>query len=138
MGTDSPLGDPPGASRFFLTDGGGGNAPSRIMVTFDKNLRADTVNERTIQVMMFPDNALPNALVAGTVTYDDTTKSAQFKPSQPFLAGVTTNGFRYELTVHGTGQNPILDADGLALDGNGDGIPGGNKVSQFNIFFVIG
>ena len=39
----------------------------------------------------------------------------------------------YTLTVVGDGPNPILDVDGLALDGNGDGTPGGNFTSTFTV-----
>jgi hypothetical protein len=44
----------------------------------------------------------------------------------------------YTLTVFGAEPNRILDVDDLALDGDGDGSPGGNFTSTFTVIHVIG
>jgi hypothetical protein len=43
----------------------------------------------------------------------------------------------YTLTVFGTGPNRILDVDGLALDGDGNGSPGGNFTSTFTLVLIV-
>ena len=127
--------DPTDGAEFILTPSGGGG-PSRVLITFDKKLSAITVNQQTIQVMMFPDTGEPNAPVAGDVAYSETTSSAEFRPNQPFRGG-SGQGFRYEVTARGDAPEPILDTDGLALDGDNNGSPGGNFKSTFKVFAPI-
>jgi hypothetical protein len=44
-----------------------------------------------------------------------------------------TRAGTYQITLVGSGPTPIVDADDLALDGNDDGNPGGNFISQFTV-----
>jgi hypothetical protein len=44
----------------------------------------------------------------------------------------------YRVSVRGDGLNPIVDVDDLVLDGDADGSPGGNFVSQFTVFSPVG
>ncbi|MEB2364060.1 MAG: Ig-like domain-containing protein [Bryobacteraceae bacterium] len=115
--------NPPPNSRFTS----GAAVPAAVVITFSKNLQAQTVNTDTVQVLRFLPNQ-PAVFVSGQVTYDDGNRVARFTPAAPF----TQNGI-YQVNVAGSGPNPIEDADNLALDGNDDGLPGGNFVSQFTI-----
>lgn len=129
--------DPADRKVFRVIEGGlGDKPPSRIVITFDRSLDANTANNQAVQVIMFPDNGQPNAPVAGTVTYDEASNSVEFAPNQPFQWGVIS-GFRYQITVRGDGPDPVLDVDGLALDGDGDGKSGGNFVADFTILFIV-
>jgi hypothetical protein len=95
--------------------------PSKIVVTFTKQLAGSTVNAQTLTVVG------PISGGNGTVTYDPATMTATFTPNGFFDDG------HYVVTLVGTGGSPILDVDGLALDGNGDGKPGGDFGSVFDI-----
>jgi hypothetical protein len=101
--------------------------PGSIIITFNKHLVAASVNTNTILVLLTQPN-LPSKSVTGTVSYDDGTQSATFTPNQPFTIPGT-----YQVTVVGSGPSFITDSDGLALDGNADGTPGGNFLSQFSV-----
>ena len=94
-------------------------APSKIVVTFSKQLLGSTVNAQSFK--------LAGPVTNGTVTYDPGTMTATFDHG-----GGLGNG-SYVVTLVGTGVSPILDIDGLALDGNGDGLPGGDFTSQFSV-----
>jgi len=89
------------------------------------------VNANTVRVVRPIDggSAVP---WPGTVTYDDATRSARFTPQQPFGTPPFVSRL-YTLTVFGDGPDRILDVDDLALDGDGDGSPGGNFTSSFAV-----
>lgn len=101
--------------------------PGSILITFNKHLVASSVNSNTVLVLLTQPN-LPSKAVAGMVTYDDGTQTATFTPQQPFTIPGT-----YQVTVVGSGPSFITDSDNLALDGNADGTPGGNFLSQFTV-----
>jgi uncharacterized repeat protein (TIGR01451 family) len=94
-------------------------APNQIVATFTKQLQGSTVNPQTFKVT--------GPATVGTVAYDSGSSSATFTFNSP-----GSNG-DYVVTLVGTGANPILDVDGLALDGNGDGLPGGDFTSKFSV-----
>jgi hypothetical protein len=101
--------------------------PPAVIATFSKNLQAATVSTTTFQVLRFVPGT-PSVLLPGQVTYDDGNRSARFTPNTPFtVPGV------YQVTIVGSGPSSILDSDNLALDGNDDGQPGGNFLSQFTV-----
>lgn len=104
--------------------------PPSVIVTFDKHLQAQTVNTNSFQVVRVVTGK-PSVILQGQVTYDDGHMSAQFLPAQ----ALTVPG-EYLVTIVGSGPNAIMDADNLALDGNADGIPGGNFISQFTVSVV--
>jgi hypothetical protein len=128
---------PPDGVQFNLIEGRPTppDYPTSILVGFSKSLRANTVNANSIQVTLAEGGRAPQP-VAGQVTYDESQKAARFTPDQGFRGSV--NGNVYRIVVRGDGQNPVTDVDGLALDGNGDGSPGGNFESRFTILFIIG
>ena len=57
--------------------------PQDIPITFSKSLRAATVNASTIQVTVSEADR-PARPVAGRITYDDASRTAQFMPEQGF------------------------------------------------------
>jgi len=129
--------EPPDSAVFDTGEGNLPRPPSVIEIFFDKSLQGATVNENTIQVVRSEDSGGgpgPAVPWPGTVAYDDATRSARFTPEQPF--GTDPPILRlYTLTVFG---DQILDVeDGLALDGNGDGSPGGNFTSTFTVTHIL-
>src|SRR5439155_576088 len=130
--------EPPDGAEFDT----GGEVPTLppppvdIDIFFDKSLQGATVNANTVSVVRSVDGG-PAESWPGTVAYDDATRSAVFTPQQPFGTGPSTTRI-YTLTLFGDGSNRILDVDGLALDGNSDGSPGGNFTSRFTVFHIIG
>jgi hypothetical protein len=114
------------ANQTVFTNGS--QIPSSILITFNKHLVATSVNKNSILVVLNNAAGVPSVPVAGSVTYDDINLVATFTPLQPFtIPGI------YQVTVVGTGPNQITDSDNLALDGNADGAPGGNFLSQFTV-----
>jgi hypothetical protein len=127
--------EPPDGAEFDTGVGNLPRPPEFIGISFDKSLQGTTVNGNTVRVVRSV-NGRPAELWPGTVAYDDATRSARFEPKQPF--GTEPSGLRlYTLTVIGDGPDRILDVDGLALDGNGDGSPGGNFTSTFTVENII-
>jgi hypothetical protein len=94
--------------------------PTQIVVTFSKQLLGSTVNSQSFKLV--------GPVTDGSVSYDPGTMTATLS-----RAGGFSNG-TYVVTLVGTGASPILDIDGLALDGNGDGLPGGDFTSTFKVF----
>ena len=95
----------------------------QAVVTFSKSLDPSTVNADTFQVL---DSA--GTKISGKVNYDDASKSAKFAPSTAdhrFPPG------RCKALLLGTGPSPILDVDGLALDGKATGTPGSDYTKVF-------
>jgi hypothetical protein len=109
--------------------------PAFIGISFDKSLQGATVNGNTVRVVRSV-NGGPAELWPGTVAYDDARRSARFTPLQPF--GTDPPVLRiYTLTLFGDGEDQILDVDGLPLDGDGDGSPGGNFTSTFTVTHIL-
>ena len=94
---------------------------SHVRVTFNKSLDPSTVNGNTFQVLVeSAETKFP-----GSVTYDDPSKTATFTANNNFPSG------DYKALLLGTGPSPILDVDGLALDGQGTGTPGSDYTKFF-------
>jgi hypothetical protein len=103
--------------------------PSKITITFNKDLLNTTVNQSTIIVRQ------GTQLVEGQVDYQSNT--AHFVPKL-HLFGAAGPNILYTLTVVGSGDNPIRDIENLALDGDKDGVAGGDFTSTFTINFGTG
>ena len=119
---------PADGSRQSIT---GRDARVRVVVTFDKALKADSAQPEAIQVAASrKGKPVPDAakLDARSFKYDAAARSLSvtgtFEPA---------DDIDYRVTVRGKGANHIRDVDGLALDGKGDGTPGDNFVSHFTV-----
>jgi hypothetical protein len=53
-----------------------------------------------------------------------------FTPDEVFNTDFQTE---YKITLKGTGENVIRGLDGLVLDGDGDGQPGGDFITWFRL-----
>jgi hypothetical protein len=116
--------NPPGGQVFTNAS----TVPPAVILTFSKHLTAATVTTSTILVVRVDPATGQSKPLQGTVTYDDGTQTAQFVPAEAFTIAGT-----YLVTVVGSGPNQIVDSDNLALDGNDDGLAGGNFISQFSV-----
>ncbi len=125
---------PGNGAEFRMADGNPiDEMPSSILIKFDKDLLADTVKP-AIQVTKSIIGQPGTEPFGGSVTYEDEERIARFTPNQPFEASVSLNQrAQYTVTVRGDGPDPIRDIDELALDGDADGIPGGDFESFFTI-----
>lgn len=104
--------------------GGGARPVNEVSVSFGKSIQPGSLNSNTVQIA----NVETGAVVGGSITYDDSSTSTTFSvPGNGFPAG------GYQLTLIGTGSSPIVDVDGLPLDGDGDRKPGGNYTHQFGV-----
>lgn len=104
---------------------GDGKVPvNKAIAIFTKSLQATTVTASTFQIV----DATTGNSAGGSVSYDDASRSATYSvPGDGFAAG------NYDVTLVGTGAAPILDVDGLALDGDSNGRPGGDYTNKFSI-----
>jgi hypothetical protein len=93
----------------------------QVVVTFDKDVQAGTVNTSTV-IVHGDGEALE-----GQVQYTPAQRKAVFTPSKVMRAG------EYKITVKGAGSQAVRDVDDLALDGNKDGNAGDDFTSTFSI-----
>ncbi len=118
-----------------------GNFPPDITAGFDQDIDASTINDVTFTLIRS----------GGDGTFGDgneeaiTAASVALSGMNPRLAimdltGVSAIEDRYQVTLHGSGANIILDVGGAALDGeyaggfaSGDGIEGGDFVAEFDV-----
>ncbi len=123
-----------------------GEVPPTITVTVSEDLALGTITGRSVRLVpsggdgVFQGNENPiNALL----DFNAATNVLTITPSVPLVED------RYRLTIRGTGADAITDLDGIRLDGEfpgiqtntsaatgyqtGDGIPGGDFVSEFRI-----
>ncbi|MBI3448564.1 MAG: Ig-like domain-containing protein [Acidobacteria bacterium] len=96
---------------------------SQIDVLFDQAMDGTTITGTTFTV------ADTNGVaVAGTVSYDPTTRIATFTPTtSPFPAA----GSPYSMHLEGTTGARVRDQAGHVLDGNGNGTAGGDFDATF-------
>jgi hypothetical protein len=105
--------------------GGGAMPVNKIVVTFSKKLQPASVNKNTFLII----NATTGALVApDQITYDDAGMKATFSVTGKGIPAGT-----YAARLVGSGPAPITDQDGFALDGDQNGIPGGNFTKPFGV-----
>jgi hypothetical protein len=128
--------EPPDGAKFDTGEGNLPPPPAFIELFFDKSLQEPTLNANTVRVVR-SESGGPTQPWPGAVTYNDATRSARFTPDQRFDGSPLPGGFLYTLTIFGDGPG-ITDVDGLALDGNSDGLPGGNFTSTFSVTQRIG
>lgn len=121
-----------------------------VVVTFNESMDPATVQDKASYVLVkhinkdsssdsggffdipFTDNSTPasSQLVRihfSSAVYDDATHSVTLTPKHTFEI---RRRFRI-LRVAGRGDHAITDAAGMALDGNYDGVPGGNAALKY-------
>ncbi len=127
--------DPPNGETYVVYTPDEHAGPSSIQIVFNKELKAETVNIETIGLTMRVNGS--EVPISGQVTYDSEGHSAKFVadggrfPLIAESAGLVKGEFT--IWVRGTGENKIVDKDGLALDGDKDDGPGGDFYSTFVI-----
>ena len=118
-----------------------GSLPPDISAGFDRDIDASTINDMTFTLIRS----------GGDGTFGDGNEivivpaSVALSGMNPRLAvmdlmGVSAIEDRYQVTLHGSGANMILDISGIALDGeysgafpSGDGTEGGDFVVEFEV-----
>ena len=118
-----------------------GSLPPDISAGFDRDIDASTINDMTFTLIRS----------GGDGTFADGNEivivpaSVALSGMNPRLAvmdlmGVSAIEDRYQVTLHGSGANMILDISGTALDGeysgafpSGDGTEGGDFVVEFEV-----
>lgn len=130
--------DPSEGTRIVL-----GNQPSVVMISFSGPVLWDTLSQESVQVLVQAANVRGEPKpVPGTITpypFEENPRVVSritFRPKDPASFGVDAD-FRidrtYTVLVKGTGDRPVLDAEGRQLYGAGTGVP-----SDFTSSFVIG
>jgi Bacterial Ig-like domain len=120
------------ADGHRFSAGSGGEKPQRVTLTFDKDLKTETVTDDSILVYLSKDNGATRTRVIGKVT-TPSKRTAVFIPDQPFLASSGGWDYIYTVTAKGNGSKRIRDVDGLALDGDKNGVAGGDFKSTFKM-----
>jgi len=95
-----------------------------IVITFSDSMDSATLNSATFLV-----TGSRSGIIAGSVSYLDSTQSAVFTPTTGYEPGET-------ITVRLSKAIPIKDKDGNPLDGNGNGIADGGSDSYVFSFKV--
>ncbi|WP_435021367.1 Ig-like domain-containing protein [Tundrisphaera sp. TA3] len=72
-------------------------------------------------------------IVLRSATYDPATRSVSLTTG----TRINLNG-KYQLTLRGSGANPLRGATGLAVDGNGDGIGGDDQLIRISKLTLAG
>ncbi len=107
-------------------DGEALDAPlGRLLVVVSRPLDASLVNTTTVQLRHI-GAATPIPLRNIHVPLDDTS-SVWIETAEPLAAG------EYALTLRGSGAAALADTEGDAIDGDGDGIAGGDFHLQFTV-----
>jgi hypothetical protein len=105
-------------------------APQVIHVMFTKDVASSSVTAQTV-IVRDPSGAV----VAGAIApfpfnpAADLLPGITFTPTTPAALGTTGS---YIVILRGTGASPIVDADGMALDGQGHG-----SASDFTTSFTV-
>ena len=108
--------------------------PSSITVGFDRELNAPSVSTASFKLQRGgPDGLLGTAddveITPASVIVPNTNPRAAVMD----LTGVPLVEDRYGITLLGTGGAAILDLSGNALDGESDGVAGGDYAATFSV-----
>jgi len=118
-----------------------GAFPAEIIVGFDRDMDASTINAMTFELMRSGGDGQfaegnEEVIVASSVSLS----SMNARVAVMDLAGVPPVLDRYQVTLRGSGANVMLSIVGTALDGeytgslpSGDGIEGGDFVAAFDV-----
>ncbi len=98
--------------------------PTTLVLTFSQPLNPLVAENPGNYVIIDPHGHRVAILSA---IYDPTTRTVTLHPARRL-----DFHYRYKLTVNGASSNGLTNLQGLLLDGNGDGTPGGNYVTVVN------
>ena len=115
--------------------------PAEIVIGFDSDIDASTVNELTFTLTRSGgDGVFGDAADVQVAATSVGLSAVNPRLAIMDLAGVAATEDRYRVTLEGSGANMILDIGGLALDGeftgslpSGDGSEGGDFVAEFEV-----
>jgi hypothetical protein len=137
---------PPGQPAVIVSmspspAGAGADLPAEIVIGFDRDIDASTVNDLTITLLRAGgDGAFGDIADVQVAAASVGLSPANSRLAIMDLTGVAAVGDRYRITVEGTGPNVVLDVGGLAFDGefagtlpSGDGGEGGDFVAEFEV-----
>jgi len=107
----------------------------QISVTFDRPFDVSSVLSG--QTIYFEGNAIS----AGGITFSEENTKLTFISAEPYPTFSSGSGglayfiypFNFVLVGDDAGNGVILDSNGMALDGDGDGIPGGDYVLGLSV-----
>ena len=124
-----------------MPDSVGTDFPAEIVVGFDQEIDASTVNELTFTLTRAGgDGTFGDAADVPVVAASVGLSAANRRLAIMDLTGVSAVADLYRVTLEGSGPNMILDIDGRALDGefsgtlpSGDGVQGGDFVADFEV-----
>ena len=124
-----------------MPDSVGTDFPAEIVVGFDQEIDASTVNELTFTLTRAGgDGTFGDAADVPVVAASVGLSAANPRLAIMDLTGVSAAADLYRVTLEGSGPNMILDIDGRALDGefsgtlpSGDGVQGGDFVADFEV-----
>ena len=115
--------------------------PAEIVIGFDRDVDASTVNDLTFTLVRAGgDGAFGDFSDIPVMATSVALSAVNPRLAIMDLAGVASVEDRYRVVLEGTGPNVILGIDGLALDGefagtlpSGDGSEGGDFVAEFEV-----
>jgi hypothetical protein len=108
--------------------------PSSITVAFDRELNAPSVSTASFKLQRSgADGLLGTPDDVEIIPTSVTVATAGSRSAVMDLTGVPLIDDRYGITLLGTGGAAILDLSGNALDGEGDGIAGGDFTATFSV-----
>lgn len=115
--------------------------PAEIVIGFDQEIDASTVNSLTFRLTRAGgDGAFGDAADVPVVATSIGLSAANARLAIMDLTGVAAVADLYRVTLEGSGPNMILDVDGRALDGefsgalpSGDGTQGGDFIADFEV-----
>ena len=108
--------------------------PASIAVAFDRELNAPSINAASFKLVRGgPDGLLGTADDVEITPASVTVPSANPRSAVMDLTGVPVVMDRYGIKLLGTGGAAVLDLGGNALDGEGDGVAGGDFTSTFSV-----
>jgi hypothetical protein len=104
--------------------------PTTLVLTFDQPPDPETASDTRNYVIVDPHG---HVVSIRTAVYDDATKTVTLHPARRLNIHL-----KYRLTVNGTTSSAISNAAGQLLDGDADGISGGNYrtvISRTNLVY---
>jgi hypothetical protein len=108
--------------------------PASITIGFDRELNAPSVTTATFRLVRAGgDGMLGTADDVAIAPASIAVPLANPRSAVMDLRGVPAVLDRYGITLHGTSPAAILDLGGNALDGEGDGVAGGDFTATFSV-----